>query len=432
MHTMETQATHRTERTDRDRGELVIVGGGIIGVTAAWYLVRDGWNVTVLDRAKIGAACSHGNCGLVCPSHVLPLTEPGAFKAAAKAMLSKDAAFRIKPRMDPQLWSWLWQFSKRCNERSMLTAAHGIQAMLASSMREYAWLVEQQQIECEWQENGLLFVYNSSRDLEAYEKTNRLLSESFDEPSRMLDAEQTVALEPALKDSIAGAWYYEHDAHLRPDRLVQALRQQAELRGAKFIEDTEFQSLRGTNGAVASISTSRGDYSADQFLFASGAWTPLLSEHLGCRIPIQPGKGYSMTMPRPATCPSIPIIFPEHRVAVTPMKSGYRLGSIMEFAGYDDSIRPERLALLRKGAEQYLREPYCDPVVETWYGWRPMTYDSLPAIGRSQTWGNVMVAAGHNMLGLSMAPGTARLVTEMLAGETPHMDPEPYSPARFS
>jgi D-amino-acid dehydrogenase len=125
------------------------------------------------------------------------------------------------------------------------------------------------------------------------------------------------------------------------------------------------------------------------------------------------------------------MIFPEHRVAVTPMNTGYRLGSIMEFAGYDESIKPERLQLLRSGAEHYLLDPYCEPELEVWYGWRPMTYDSLPVIDASPKWGNVWIAAGHNMLGLSMAPVTGRLIKELINGEQPHLDVAPYSIKRF-
>ncbi len=177
--------------------------------------------------------------------------------------------------------------------------------------------------------------------------------------------------------------------------------------------------------------TDQGDLAADIFIVATGAWTPLLNDQLGCRIPIQPGKGYSLTMPRPVICPEIPLIFPETRVAVTPFQSGYRLGSTMEFAGYDDSIRPERLQLLKDGAEPYLREPYCEPVEEKWFGWRPMTYDSLPIIDRSPRYENVIIAAGHNMLGLSMAPATGKLVAEMVNVSSPHIDPAPYRVSRF-
>jgi D-amino-acid dehydrogenase len=177
--------------------------------------------------------------------------------------------------------------------------------------------------------------------------------------------------------------------------------------------------------------TSRGEFAADAFVVATGAWTPLLNRELGCRIPIQPGKGYSITMPRPARCPAVPLIFEEHRVAVTPMRSGYRLGSTMEFAGYDTTLNRDRLALLRDGATHYLHEPAAEPVVEEWFGWRPMTPDGLPIIDRSPAMANVMIAAGHNMLGLSMAPATGRLVAELLGTRLTHLNSAPYSLKRF-
>ncbi|MEM8733849.1 MAG: FAD-dependent oxidoreductase [Planctomycetota bacterium] len=412
-------------------GKIIIVGGGIIGVSSAWYLRRAGWDVSVIDRSQIGAACSGGNCGLVCPSHVLPLTEPGAFKEAAKALVSPGSPFRIRPRLDPSLWSWLWNFARRCNHSQMVQNAAAIQAMLTSGMLEYKKLVGEEGVSCEWQEKGLLFAYRSERELDSYEKTNALLSERFNEPARRLTAEETVTLEPALKSDIAGAWFYEHDAHLRPDRLIASMRAMLEEDGVEFIENCELKAIVGDGKMANRISTTQSPLDADALLFASGAWTPLLRDHLGCRVPIQPGKGYSITMPRPQICPKIPMIFPEHRVAVTPMVSGYRLGSIMEFAGYDSSIKPERLQLLRDGAEPYLHEPSCEPELSTWYGWRPMTYDSVPVIDRSPLWQNCWIATGHNMLGLSMAPSTGRLVAELMSEVDPHLDPTPYRLARF-
>jgi D-amino-acid dehydrogenase len=185
-------------------------------------------------------------------------------------------------------------------------------------------------------------------------------------------------------------------------------------------------------GRARAVRTTQEEMSADAFVFATGALTPLLSGQLGCAIPIQPGKGYSITMPRPARCPSLPLLFDEHRVAVTPMRSGYRLGSTMEFAGYDATIDRRRLDLLREGARHYLHEPSCEPVEEEWFGWRPMTYDGMPIIDRSPVMANVLIAAGHNMLGLSMAPATGKLVAELLGGDPPHVDPSPYSLRRFA
>jgi D-amino-acid dehydrogenase len=410
---------------------VVVVGGGVIGVACAHYLQQAGWSVTVIDRGTIGGACSHGNCGLVCPSHVLPLAEPGAIQQAIRSLLNPDAPFRVKPRVDFGLWLWMWHFARRCNQRDMVATGHHIQPILESSLAEYRHLIEVERLNCEWQRRGLLFAYQTKQPFEAYAATDRLLAETFGEPARRFEGDAVCELEPALKPGLAGGWFYEHDAHLRPDKLLSSWRTLLESRGVAFIEQCEFRDFALEHGRVSQVQTSQGPLVADAVVMATGALTPRLSESLGCRVPIQPGKGYSITMPRPARCPAIPLIFPEHRVAVTPMQSGYRLGSIMEFAGYDDRISPQRLQLLTRGAVPYLHEPTAEPVVEQWTGWRPMTWDSLPIIDRAPVAENVWIAAGHNMVGISMAPGTGRLVAELLSGQPTHLDPQPYALRRF-
>lgn len=417
---------------------VVVIGGGVIGAACAHYLQQSGRRVTIVDKGPFAGACSHGNCGFVCPSHVLPLAEPGAFREAFRSLFSRDAALRVKPRFDVKLWSWFWQFARRCNRRDMIESGHGIQALLGSSMELYEELVQAGGVECEWEKRGMLFAYQSADAFESFSEMNDLLARVFDEPARKLTDDELQSIEPALKPGLAGAWFYEHDAHLRPDRLMQSWRELLESRGVTVRENCE---VTGFDPAFAlpavaaeragSVMTSAGPIEGDAFVVATGSWTPFLEKHLGCRIPIQPGKGYSLTMPRPEVCPRHPIIFPEHRVGVTPMQSAYRLGSIMEFAGYDESIDPGRLKLLTDAAEVYLRDPVGESVLEEWCGWRPMTWDSRPIIDRAPAFENVYIAAGHNMLGLSMATGTGKLIAELVAGREPHLDVAPYSARRF-
>jgi D-amino-acid dehydrogenase len=413
------------------RGSAVVVGSGVIGTACAYYLMRSGWKVGLIDRGALAGGSSHANCGFVCPSHVLPLAEPGMVGKALKSLLRRDSPFSIKPRLDPVLWSWLLHFARRCNERDMVEAGRGIQPLLLSSLELYRGLVADEALDCEFEERGMLFAYRAKGEMESYAATDRLMTEVFHCPARRLDADELVALEPALKPGLAGGWYYHDDAHLRPDKLMTAWHQVLERGEATMRAHCALKGFEGREGRAESAMTDQGALAADVFIVAAGAWTPMLNEQLGCRIPIQPGKGYSITMPRPSVCPRIPLIFPETRVAVTPFQSGYRLGSTMEFAGYDESIRPERLLLLKDGAEPYLREPYCEPVEEKWFGWRPMTYDSLPVIDRSPTYENVFIAAGHNMLGLSMAPATGKLIAELVNDSAPHIDPRPYRIGRF-
>jgi D-amino-acid dehydrogenase len=411
---------------------VIVVGGGVIGTACAYYLARSGWQVTLVDQGPFGKGCSHANCGYVCPSHVLPLAGPGAISMAFRSLFTRNSPFRIKPRLDLGLWSWLFHFARRCNRHDMLQAGHAIQALLNSSRRLYDQLLLEERIECEWETKGLLFVFQSQKGMDHYAHTDDLLRTEFNMPAVRYDQTALAALEPALKPGLAGGWLYPGDAHLRPDRLMSSWRRVLEKRGVSVRESCEVRGfLTNQPGHARALATSQGELPAEAFVVATGAWAPMLAKQLGCKIPIQPGKGYSITMPRPARCPTYPMIFEEHRVAVTPMRTGYRLGSTMEFAGYDSTLNRRRLSILTDGASHYLHDPTCEPVEEEWYGWRPMTYDSIPIIDRSPTMANVLIAAGHNMLGLSMAPATGALVAEMLGGTALHIDQRPYAVTRF-
>jgi D-amino-acid dehydrogenase len=314
----------------------------------------------------------------------------------------------------------------------MLAAAGGIQAILNSSRKLYDDLLAAEGLDCEWDTHGLLFVFQSQAAFDHYASTDRLLREQFALPAERYDADGLLKLEHALKPgAAAGGYLYRTDAQLRPDRLMSGWRAVLDRLGVTILESCELRGFVREGSSVIAARTTRGDLTASHFVVATGAWTPLLNEHLGCRVPIVPGKGYSVTMPRPAVCPTYPMIFEEHRVAVSPFQSGYRIGSTMEFAGYDATLNPERLRLLYDGAAAYLREPACEPVQEEWWSWRPMVYDGKPIIDRSPTLANVLIAAGHGMLGLSMATGTGKLVAELVGGEKPHVDPSAYSLKRI-
>jgi D-amino-acid dehydrogenase len=326
---------------------------------------------------------------------------------------------------------WFLGFARRCNGRDMMKSARAIQALLNSSRSLFAELIATERLACEWETKGLLFVFRTPKHFEHYAPTDQLLRTEFNLPARRFGPDELAALEPALKPGLAGGYLYESDAHLRPDRLMTELARVLVAKGIVLRENCTVTGFTRAGGIASAVRTSAGEIPADQFVVATGAWTPQLNAELGCRVPIQPGKGYSITMPRPRACPTYPLIFEEHRVAVTPFASGYRLGSTMEFAGYDDTLNRSRLGLLTDAAKLYLVDPLTEPVQEEWWGWRPMTFDSVPVIDRAPAASNVLIAAGHNMLGLSMATGTGKLVAEMLGGGAPHIDPAAYSLKRF-
>jgi len=410
---------------------VTIVGAGIIGIACAQYLQQAGLRVTVIDRGTTGNGCSYGNCGYICPSHVLPLTEPAALKMALKSLFHPRSAFRVKPRMSPAFWNWMWQFARRCNERQMLTAGGHLKALLDSSLREYRQIVAAEQLDCEWTENGLLYVFQTEHGLEEFARNDRFLTEHFGVTARQIDGTQLPTLDPALRSGLAGAFHYPEDVSIRPDLLNAAWAERLRGRGVEFQEQRELTGLRKSHGRVTHITTRQGDLPVDRLVLATGAMSARMAATLECRIPIEPGKGYSVTMPRPAICPQYPMLFPEHRVGVSPFQQGYRLGSMMEFVGFDTSIPEHRIQQLRDSAEPYLVEPYTAGSQQSWFGWRPMTWDSLPIIGRVPRLSNAYLATGHNMLGVSLATATGRLIRELMLNETPHIDVEAFSPNRF-
>lgn len=417
-----------TEPQDRS---VTIVGAGIIGIACAHALNRRGFAVTVIDQGQTARGCSHGNCGYICPSHVLPLTEPGAIRTAIKSLFRPDAPFRIKPRFSPALWNWLLQFGRRCNRKQMLTAGGHLKAILDSSMREYRALMAEERIDCDWTERGLLYVLRTEHGLHEFAATDRLLTAEFGITATRLSSKELTDFEPALKPGLAGAFHYPGDISVRPDRLNRNWSELLRQRGVRFIENCQLAAVTKSNSRVTSLQTSQGPITSNQIVFATGALSSLLASELNCRIPIEPGKGYSLTMRRPAICPKHPMLFPEHRVGVSPFEDGYRLGSMMEFAGFDTSIPERRIQQLRDSAVPYLREPFTDDIEERWYGWRPMTWDSLPIIGQVPGLENAFLATGHNMLGLTLAPATARLIAELLENRPPHLDAAAFSPRRF-
>ena len=413
------------------QGRVVVVGAGVIGACSAYYLRKAGYDVTIVDQAAFGQACSHGNCGLISPSHALPLAMPGAVAKTLPMMFKKDAPMRVAPRIDPKLWLWLTRFAMRCKEEPMLHAAVGRHALLHSSLTLYRSLLAEESLDCEWEDRGALFVYQTAKGMESYEKTDKWLTQ-FGLPAERLDGDALVEREPALKPGVAaGAWFYEIDAHLRPDKLMSGLRTVLERMGVTILDNTKVEGIAKESRQARAVKTATGDLDADHVVLATGALTPKLNKVIGASVPIQPGKGYSITMPRPSVCPTIPMVMQEHKICVTPFQSGYRLGSTMEFTGYDTTINPTRLGALKTGAAVYLHEPTCDPVEEEWFGWRPMTYDGKPIIDRAPSMGNVVVAAGHNMLGLSMGAGTGKLVSELVAKDRPHLDVSQYAVDRF-
>lgn len=205
----------------------IVIGGGVIGAATAYYLARAGSQVTIVDKGEFGKACSDANCGLLAVSHVLPLAEPGAVQKAMKMMFRKDSPFYVKPSLNPARLMWFFNFSTRCNQRDMIKAGRARAELLNSSIKLYEQLLEAENLECEFERKGCLFVYKSKQECKKFQETNQLLKEKLQLAARHIPARQLTEFEPSLKPDLGGAWYYEVDGHLRPDRLTVSDRRAA-------------------------------------------------------------------------------------------------------------------------------------------------------------------------------------------------------------
>ncbi|CAN5124623.1 FAD-dependent oxidoreductase [soil metagenome] len=418
------------DRANLEHADVIVIGGGVIGLACAWYLLLAGRSVRLIEQRHIGNGSSFGNSGLITPSMAAPLPAPGMLRKLPRWLLDPDAPVYIKPRLDFAFIAWARQFAGACNEAAMLRAMRARHALLESSRHLLDAFISSEDVDCDWEPSGLYVVYKSESHLREGDALDQWLEELGIEVHH-IDGPALRVAEPALRDDMVGARFYPGDARLRPDRLLTEWLDRVITRGVKIDEDCEVRGFSAEADRITSLVTSRGNLTADDYVLATGAWSPQFGRRLGLRLPIQPGKGYSVTMRRPAICPSHPLVLKERLISMTPWASGFRIGGTMEFAGYDTSMNRRRIDAMFDAARSYLADPLDDTVVEPWYGWRPMTPDGVPLIGRSYRHRNLFVASGHNMLGVSMSAGTGRLIAELVTSADPHIDPAPYALERF-
>ncbi len=410
--------------------DVLIIGGGAIGLATALALLDAGRGVRILEAGAVGGGASHGNCGTITPSHAPPLAAPGVVAQALRWMFTPDAPLYLKPRIDPALWHWLLRFAVRCNPRDWRQSTQARAALLNDARARLADWVSRYDLQCEFEEEGLDYVFRDPRKFQQYVDESVVLK-TFGIATQVFGGTDYEREEPAMLPGVAGAIRFPGDARLRPDRYVAELARVVRERGGVIEEQCRVDRLEPTSDGVR-LATSQGERKGGEAVIALGAWTPAFARRLGIRAPIQPGKGYSITYSRPARVPRHPMVLKDRSVCVTVWGSGFRLGSTMEFSGHDDTLNATRLAALERGAREFLREPVGAEVHERWCGWRPMTWDDLPLLGRAPGQRKVWIAAGHGMLGISMSTATGQLMADLMTGRPPAFDPSPYRPERFA
>jgi len=414
----------------KQQEDVVVIGGGVIGVCAAYYLLGEGREVTILERDDICSGSSYGNSGLIVPTHIVPLAAPGVIGTALKWMLSPESPFYIKPRLDPALASWLWRFRAACNERKTKTSIPVMRDLGKAGAALCDELVRQEGLECDYQRNGHLMLYKTEHGLQDGFHEARLLEEhGF--TNRTLTPSEVTEMEPSVRPDIAGAVYCGDDANLDPASFVRQLATRFQEKGGIIQTGTEVLGFDTSGGEIVSVKTSRGEHRPRQVVLAAGAWSPSLARDLGLKLAVQPAKGYSVTFESPATLPSLPVRLGEAKVGVTPIGQMKRFAGTLELSGLNLTIDSRRVGAIVRAVGDYLTSEVERVSGDVWCGMRPCTPDGLPMIGPSGTVTNLIVATGHATLGMTHGPITGKLVAQLACGKTPDVDTTALSPDRF-
>lgn len=413
---------------------VVVIGGGVVGLCTAYYAAQRGHRVTVLERGGPDHdCCSLGNAGMIVPSHIVPLAAPGMIGLGLRLMRNPEGPFAIQPRLDRDLLDWCWKFYRACNAEHVRRAAPLLRDLSLASRRCYEEFAALWDNDFGLVQKGLLMLCKTERTLEE-ESRLAAMAQQLGLQAAVLTPAQTAQLDPNIRMDITGAVYFPQDSYLSPPRFMARLTRALEESGIPIAWGSEVTGWRTSGERITAVRTTGGDYRADEYVVAAGSWSPKLVHALGIKLPLQAGKGYSVTIPDAKQMPSLCSILVEARVAVTPMGSSLRFAGTMEILGLDLSINRSRVDGMFKSIPQYFPEFAPDDFqgVPVWSGLRPCSPDGLPYIGRAGRYRNLCIATGHAMMGLNLGPITGKLIAELISHERPSIRLNALSPARYA
>ena len=411
--------------------KTLIIGGGIIGLSTAYYLQKEGHQVTLIDKSDMTSGASYVNAGYITPSHIIPLASPGKIAQGIKWMFDSSSPFYMKPRWDLDFFKWSWYFHKSSTEAKVERAIPVIKDINLLSRDLYEDMKASRDFgDFQLERRGLLMLYKTDKsfehEMQVAEKASFLGLEVSE-----LDKSQLDAIEPNIKIDAKGAIHYECDGHMTPTELMPKMLDYLKHVGVEVRSGEEVLDVSLVNGKIERISTSKGNLVADEVVLAAGSWSGKLSKKMNIKLPLEAGKGYRINVSRP-TGITMPAILMEASMAVTPMKGFTRFAGTMEFSGINHDIRKERVLAIAAGAKKFYPELEIteQEIAQAQTGMRPVSPDGLPYIGKSEKIKNLTFATGHAMMGWSLGPATGKLVSEILVGKKTSMDIAAFAPDR--
>ncbi len=415
--------------------KVTIIGGGIIGLSSAFYLHQSGWEVTILDKGDFGDNCSYGNCGYICPSHFIPLATPGIVKQGLKWMWNSKSPFYVQPRLDWNLINWGLKFIRHATKDHVRSAAIPLRDIAILSKKEYESWLTIPGFDFAYEHKGLLEIFQTAAGGEHAQHTVEKAHELGLSDTRLISREELQSMEPQTRVNGLGAILFNCDAHCFPNKLMGSLIGYLKDQGVQMLANQEVTAFEKGNGCITKVITADRMYDTDEVVLATGSWGRETARLLDTRIPMMPGRGYSVTLEDSPYKVNYPAILLEGRAAITPMDGNkIRFGGTMEITSHKTPPRINRVQGVLDAVKRFF--PDFDvplPAKEKiWYGYRPCSADGLPYLGRIKKYNNVTVATGHSMLGLSLGAGSGKLVSEIVNNQAVSMDIKPFRVERFS
>ncbi len=411
----------------------VVIGGGVIGVCTAYYLARRGANVTVLQRGEVADGASRGNAGMISPGHP-PINGPGRTGQAIRSLKDPLSPLYVAPRWDPELFRWLWSFSRWCSEQHLEYSVAALAPLGLATPELFDELVEDEELDCDYRRSGYLEVCRTQEGLEAVRKEARLIERHGFE-TRELTVGELREREPAIRSDVEGGFEHAEGSTVNPARFVTELAAAAIRKGAVIRPNTSVERIEVEGGRIVAVRVEGGErVEADTVIVATGSYSGGLLEDLGCGLPIQPAKGYheDRDPARDGTPPlALPCLLVETSVFCTPMDDFVRFAGTLEFSGLNHDVRQDRLDQLMRSASLYYEGVTRAEAVDVWVGLRPCTDDGLPVIGPLPDIQGLYAATGHGMLGLTLGPVTGKLLSEQILDGSPSLPLGPFDPGRF-
>ena len=410
--------------------KVVIVGGGIIGFSCAYYLIEEGHEVILVDKNSFDSGASIVNAGYIIPSHIIPLASPEVLRKGIKWMLNSNSPFYIKPRFNKDLINWGINFIKSSNFRHVNRSISIIKKINEFSKELYLELRDSKKIDFKIYEKGLLMAFKTSKAEKEEFKTAKIARE-LEMNVQELSQNEVNSMQPKIKMNIKGAFWYKSDAHLTPETFMNNLKSYMLKKGLKVYKENLVESFNYNSGIINSIRTKKNEIFGDEFVIAAGAWSENLLKKLRIKLLIQAGKGYRINLLK-NTGISYPAILLEDKVAVTPMDGFTRFGGTMEISGLNTKINFKRVNAIAKSSEEYYEglKISSQNINDAQCGLRPLSPDGLPFIGRHSSYNNLVLATGHSMMGWSLGPVTGKLVSEIISGKKESISIDPFNPER--